>query len=110
MADGESRVGGPLCGYLEADHLLSKCGGGGAVRGGGREVQDLRQDEAAGVLVCLRAGGVLGGKATVTIRFEAPEGVPSTTIRLRSETEGGLMPRDKANVGEFMKPYNRRVC
>ena len=70
----------------------------------------VSEDEDAGVLVCSRAGGFLGGKATVTIRFEAPEGVPSTTVRLRSETEGGLMPRDKANVVEFMKPYNRRVC
>lgn len=68
------------------------------------------EDEEAGVLTCKRAGGFLGGTSTITIHFEAPEGIPATTVKVRSQTEGGLMARDKANVIEFMKPYNRRVC
>lgn len=62
------------------------------------------------VLTCRRAGGFLGGTSTITITLEAPEGVPATAVNVRSETEGGLMARDKANVAEFVKPYNRRVC
>lgn len=67
-------------------------------------------DEETRVLTCERKGGLLGGTATITIRVEGPEGIPSTTVHVRSETAGGLRSRDKANVLEFMKPFHRRVC
>lgn len=66
-------------------------------------------DDEAMTLVCLRKGGLLSGDSTVTIRVEGPEGMPSTTVNCRSESSGGLVGRDKANVIEFMRPFSRRV-
>lgn len=68
------------------------------------------EDEASGRLVCRKSGGFLGGTATITITVEGPEGIPSTTVNVRSESEGGLLPKDKANVAEFVKPFYRRIC
>lgn len=68
------------------------------------------EDPESGQLVCRRDGGFLGGTATIVISVDGPDGVPSTTVQVRSETQGGLFPRDKANVVEFMKPFHRRVC
>lgn len=70
----------------------------------------LASDDAALTLVCERKAGLLGAPARVTIRVEGPEGLPSSTVHVRSETEGGLLARDRANVLEFMKPFQRRVC
>lgn len=70
----------------------------------------VRADDAARILTCRRAGGLLSGAATVTIRVEGPEDLPSCVVRVRSESNGGLRSRDRANVGEFMKPFHRRVC
>ena len=67
-------------------------------------------DDEQLVLVCERKGGLLGGTSRITIRVEGPEGIPSATIHVRSESSGGLRSRDKANVLEFMKPFHRRVC
>ena len=67
-------------------------------------------DDAGYVLVCERKGGLLGGTAKITIRVEGPEGIPSTTVHVRSESSGGLRSRDKGNVLEFIKPFHRRVC
>jgi hypothetical protein len=67
-------------------------------------------DDEAFVLECERKGGMLGGSAKITIRVEGPEGIPSTTVHVRSESTGGLRSRDKGNVLEFMKPFHRRVC
>ena len=62
------------------------------------------------VLECERKGGLLGGTAKITIRVEGLEGIPSTTVYVKSETSGGLRSRDKGNVLEFMKTFHRRVC
>lgn len=70
----------------------------------------VRVDAARKVLTCRRAGSLLSGAATVTIRVEGPEGIPSCTVHVRSESNGGLRSRDRANVAEFMKPFHRRVC
>jgi hypothetical protein len=70
----------------------------------------VREDAAAGLLVCRRAGGFLRGEAVITIRVEGPEGIPSSTVLVRSETRGGLLPRDRRNVQEFSRPFHRRVC
>lgn len=70
----------------------------------------LSEDEASGLLVCERKSRLLGGKARVTIRVDGPDGIPSTTVTVLSESTGGLLSHDKANVVEFMKPFHRRVC
>lgn len=62
------------------------------------------------VIVCRKEGGLLAGTSTLTITVEGLEDVPSTTVRAKSATEGGLMARDKANVAHFMKLLYRRVC
>ena len=76
----------------------------------GWELRSEELESVKGTLVCVRKGGLLSGDSTITITLEAPEGIPATTINVRSVTDGGLASRDKKNVVEFMKPYNRRVC
>ena len=69
----------------------------------------LEQDEARGVLVCERAGGLLAAASRVTFTFEGPADLPSTTVNARSESDGGLLARDRSRVLEFMKLLHRRV-
>lgn len=66
-------------------------------------------DEQQGVLTCERSARLLSGKSTVTIRLDSAEGIPSTTVNLRSESQGGLRKGDRANVIEFMRLFMRRV-
>ena len=70
----------------------------------------VRADDAARTLHCRRAKGFLTGESAVTIRVDGPEDIPSCTVHVRSETDGGLRSRDRAVVAEFMKPFHRRVC
>lgn len=72
----------------------------------------LQADDEHLILTCRRKRGGLSGAATVTIHVEGPEGIPSSTVRVRSVTDGGIpgFTRDRANVLEFMKPFHRRVC
>jgi|GEM_PF-663250 len=70
----------------------------------------LTRDEAQGLIVCQRSAGLLGGNATVTIRVEGPDGLPSAIVHTRCESKGGLLSRDKAIVQEFTVPFWRRVC
>jgi hypothetical protein len=70
----------------------------------------VSEDEAQGRLVCRKQNGFLGGVSTITIAVEGPAGIPSTTVNVSSESTGGLFPRDKANVAEFVRPFFRRVC
>lgn len=70
----------------------------------------VSEDEARGELVCRKENGFLGGVSTITIAVEGPAGIPSTTVNVSSESKGGLLPRDKANVAEFVRPFFRRVC
>ena len=67
------------------------------------------EDEERGVLECTRAARFLSGQSKVTILVEGPDGVPSTTVTVKSQTDGGLRKCDKANVVEFMKLFHRRV-
>jgi hypothetical protein len=69
----------------------------------------VSEDEAQGVLVCERNARFLSAKSKVTIRVQGPEGVPSTTVALLSESSGGLLPGDKKNVVEWMTLFRRRV-
>ncbi len=70
----------------------------------------LTRDETHGLIVCQRSAGLLGGNATVTIRVEGPDGLPSAIVHTRCESKGGLFSRDKAIVQEFTVPFWRRVC
>ncbi|MCY2960052.1 MAG: hypothetical protein NTY35_07790 [Planctomycetota bacterium] len=67
-------------------------------------------DEALRVLTCRKRAGLLGGTATITIRCEGPEGLPSTVVHVRSTSEGAVVARDRAHVLEFLTPFHRRVC
>ena len=69
-----------------------------------------KADDAQRVLTCERSGGLLGGPSRITITVEGPAGMPSSIVNCRSESLGGLLSRDKANVLEFMVPFHRRVC
>ena len=69
----------------------------------------VEADDQALRLVCTRKGGLLSGESTILIAVEGPDGIPSATVQVRSQTEGGLVSRDKQNVIEFMKPFQRRV-
>ncbi len=71
----------------------------------------LEADEARGVLVCERAGGFLIPPCRVTLTFESPAGIPSTTVNARSESTGGIfgLSRDRARVLEFTRLLRRRV-
>jgi hypothetical protein len=71
----------------------------------------LEADEARRILVCERRGGFLVSASRVTLSFESPAGIPSTTVNARSESAGGFrgVSRDRAHVLEFMKLLHRRV-
>lgn len=71
----------------------------------------LEEDEPGGRLVCERAGGLLAPPSRVTLTFEAPAGIPSTTVIARAESSGGILglSRDRARVLEFMRLLRRRV-
>jgi hypothetical protein len=69
-------------------------------------------DDSGLVLHCERRASSLSGTSHVTITFEGPEGIPSTTVHVHSETTGGFpgFTSDRKVVLEFMKPFHRRVC
>jgi hypothetical protein len=62
------------------------------------------------VLTCRKRAGILGGTATITIRCEGPEGLPSTVVHVRSTSSNAILARDRAHVLEFLGPFHRRVC
>ncbi|MBL8863876.1 MAG: hypothetical protein JNK02_17940 [Planctomycetes bacterium] len=62
------------------------------------------------VLTCRKRVGLLGGTATITIRCEGPDEIPSTTVHVRCVSAGALLPRDRATLLEFLTPFGRRVC
>lgn len=70
----------------------------------------VSEDPAARVIVCRKRRGILRGESTITIRVDGPEGLPSASVTVRSETRGGLLARDRRNVLEFTRPFHRRVC
>lgn len=67
-------------------------------------------DEAAGRIVCRKQNGFLGGTSTITITVEGPDGIPSSTVHVASQSGAALLSRDKANVAEFVRPFFRRIC
>ena len=69
----------------------------------------MRADDERLVLHCERKGGLLGAASIITVQVEGPDGIPSATVQVRSESAGGVFARDKANVREFMEPFGRRL-
>lgn len=67
-------------------------------------------DATERVLICRKNAGLLGGRAKITIRCEGAPDLPSTTVHVRSESEGAVVARDRAHVLEFLTPFHRRVC
>jgi hypothetical protein len=71
--------------------------------------QVLERDPGALRLECRRAGGALVAPARITIACEGDPGIPSTTVRVRSASEAGLLRRARARALEFLEPFRRRV-
>ncbi len=72
----------------------------------------VNADDERLTITCKRRQGFWFGTSTITISVEGPDGMPSSTLNVRSETTGGWpgCARDRANVLEFMTPFHRRVC
>ena len=67
-------------------------------------------DQAALKITCERKNGVLSGTSTIEVAVDGPDGIPSSTTSVRSESKGALLSRDKSNVAEFVKKFTMRVC
>ena len=67
------------------------------------------EDEAKGELTARRKARLLGGESKVVILVDGMEGIPSTTVTVRSETSSGLLKHDKSNVMEIVKLLSHRV-
>ena len=63
-----------------------------------------------GRIECSKRNGFLSGSSRITITLQSPPGIPSTTVNLRSESSGGIFSRDRRNVAQFVRPFQRRVC
>ncbi len=84
--------------YSEAKDMVADLSGWSVAR------EDLERLE----LHCERSGGVLGGRASIVVRVEGPEGIPSATVNLRCEASG-LFASAKQITREFLEPFRRRV-
>ena len=73
----------------------------------GWKVQSV--DEEKLTISCEKEGGLLGGTASILIRVEGPDGIPSSETHCCSESTGGLLSKDKGNVAEFVKKFWMRV-
>ena len=76
----------------------------------GADEEGLGADEEGGTLECTRAGGLLRATSRITIRVDGPEGIPSAVLSVGSRSEGRGLSRDRANVVELVRPFERRVC
>jgi len=68
-----------------------------------------RVDEANLVLHATKANGLLGGTSRVTITVKGPQGIPSSETHVVSESSGGIVPKDRANVAQFCEKFWMRV-
>lgn len=66
-------------------------------------------DRDALSLTCTVKGGLLSKESTVRVWTEGPDGIPSSSTHCRSESSGGLLPRDKKNVAEFIRKLYMRI-
>ena len=69
----------------------------------------VSEDAGSGKLECRRRGGFLSGTATIVVHVDGSDEHPTTTVNVRSESAGGLLSRDRANVAEFLARFTRRV-
>jgi len=68
-----------------------------------------RADDAALTLHATKSNGFLGGTAKVTIVVKGPDGIPSSETHVVSESSGGWLPKDRANVAQFCEKFWMRV-
>ena len=61
------------------------------------------------VLRCRRRNGWLAGTSDIEVRVEGPDGIPSSTTHVRSNSSGGLLGKDRAIVEEFVRKFTMRV-
>ena len=66
-------------------------------------------DQDALSLTCTVAGGLFSKESTVRVWCEGPDGIPSSSTHCRSESNGGLLPRDKKIVAEFIRKLYMRI-
>lgn len=92
----------------EARNLASELPGWRVLRAD--EVQASADGFAGETIHCERVNTFPFGRTRVTIRVEAPPGIPSTTVTLRCESNGAWISRDRAVAAEFLRPFVRRVC
>ncbi len=69
----------------------------------------LGADEARLALRCRRRNGWLAGTSSIEVWVEGPDGIPTSTTHVRSSSSGGLLPKDRAIVEEFVRKFTMRV-
>ena len=73
----------------------------------GWDVQSVDDDTCT--ITCKKKGGFLGGEATIVVRVDGPDDIPNSSTHCSSESTGGLLSKDKANVAEFIKKFYMRI-
>ena len=68
-----------------------------------------RADEQRLELHATKSNGFLGGTARITVTVKGPDGMPSSETHVRSESQGGLLNKDRANVAQFCEKFWMRV-
>jgi len=66
-------------------------------------------DKEALTLTTTAPGGFLSKSSQIRVWCEGPDGIPSSSTHCKSESTGGLLPRDKKNVAEFMRKLYMRI-
>lgn len=66
-------------------------------------------DDEALTITCERKNGLLSGTSTIVIRVDGPDGIPNSATHCSSESTGGVLSRDRANVQEFIQKFWMRV-
>ena len=66
-------------------------------------------DDDGLTISCERKNGLLGGTSRILVRVEGPDGIPNSETHCSSESSGGVLSRDKANVAEFVRKFWMRV-
>jgi len=86
------------------------------VFGAARELVDdlsgwvvLAVDEQGLKIDCERDNGLLGGKSRIVVQVKGPDGIPNSETHCSSVSTGALVPRDKANVAEFVQKFWMRL-
>lgn len=73
----------------------------------GWEVRTVDEEDLR--IRCERKNGFLGGVSSIEVRVEGPEGIPNSETHCVSESQGGLLSRDRSNVAEFVQKFWMRV-